>query len=767
MSLRVRLIVITALAFMVMFTLFTFYIVRQDLAEFERAERERNELLADAIETKIEKRFYVAHTAVQIVAADNKVRELFAQRDREGLLTLLLPVYEEISDNIVQFHFHLPDATSFLRLHLPEQYGDSLEDHRPAVSEANATGKMVSGIEEGLGGLGYRVVVPLTDQEGEHLGTVEMGGSLDEHFLERLKETYGGEFFIYSAREPGLIIESTLAEDPCCCYDELIAVVLEGQTVQAVSSDHDYSIAIIPLTDFRGDTVAYVKILTDRSAVIAQVNQKQLYIIAMLAGAIILTTILITILLKIVVLNPLEQIKGFLAKVGALDFSARLPERQKDELGEIARNLNHTVDMIGTAMSDLQAAHERTLTVLNNLSEMVYVVDLKNDEILFINRAGMKLYGDVHGLICWQALQKDREGPCPHCQIEKADSREHSMNGSLTWERRNASNQRVYDYHCIFINWIDGSPAKLISAMDITDRKAAEDLVLQSREWYRTMAEDIPLLLCRFDPAFNFAYVNNAYADFFGKAKSALIGGKLWQVIPPENRDKVHHALLALSPSEPISSHEHTNVARDGSARWVEWTNRAVYDDQGLLKEYLSIGQDVTEQKYYEAQLEYLSLHDALTGLWNKGYYDLELQRLEGGREYPIAFIVADMDKLKSINDTYGHHVGDKVLIDCATILKSTVRKGDILVRIGGDEFVMIMPRTDREAGEGVLQRIENELEEYNRQSAYPPVSISFGLAISESAAQTMAETYVEADRIMYARKQTRRDKEGNGEKGI
>lgn len=71
-------------------------------------------------------------------------------------------------------------------------------------------------------------------------------------------------------------------------------------------------------------------------------------------------------------------------------------------------------------------------------------------------------------------------------------------------------------------------------------------------------------------------------------------------MILSENRDKVYDALLALNPSDLISSHEHTNIARNCLTKWVEWTNRAVYDEQGQLREYLSIGQDITDQKYYE-----------------------------------------------------------------------------------------------------------------------------------------------------------------------
>jgi methyl-accepting chemotaxis protein len=187
LSLRVRLIIIT-LALALMFAIIALYATYQDQVTFKKTESERSELLASAVQVDINDRYYIAYNAVQLVAGDEQVKKLFAERDREGLLKLLNPVYDQIQPQVPQFHVHLPDSTSFLRLHLPKRFGDSLGETRPAVVAANATESTVVGIEEGIGGLGYRVVVPV-EYKGIHRGTFEMGAEIGSHFLHDLKKT--------------------------------------------------------------------------------------------------------------------------------------------------------------------------------------------------------------------------------------------------------------------------------------------------------------------------------------------------------------------------------------------------------------------------------------------------------------------------------------------------------------------------------------------------------------------------------------------------
>ena len=156
--------------------------------------------------------------------------------------------------------------------------------------------------------------------------------------------------------------------------------------------------------------------------------------------------------------------------------------------------------------------------------------------------------------------------------------------------------------------------------------------------------------------------------------------------------------------------------------------------------------------------VQYLSFHDQLTGLYNRHYFVNEIKRLEGSREYPIAMISADLDGLKKINDTFGHGDGDLYLQNCASVLKEALRGYDLLARVGGDEFVLVLPRSDQAVGEKILKRINRKIEDYNKMQKRLPLRISVGLAVSENSTQSLEETYHEADRIMYKNKLQRKN---------
>jgi diguanylate cyclase (GGDEF)-like protein/PAS domain S-box-containing protein len=757
LSLRVRLIIIICLALTLMFAVIALYVVYQDQVTFNKTESERSELLASALQVDINNRYQVAYNAVQLVAGDEQVKKLFAERDREGLLKLLNPVYDQMQPQVPQFHFHLPDSTSFLRLHLPERFGDSLAESRPAVVAANATHNIVVGIEEGIGGLGYRVIVPVV-YEGIHRGTVEMGGEIGSHFLYELKDNYGSDYFLYSRYTDIMYLAATDTKDRFPFTGEALAEAMSGNVFLGNAADRSYSIILLPLADYEGTVVAYLKVVTNRSEILNQLVKKEQNLALLLAGTIILTSALIIILLYSTVLKPLLEIKIFLRKVASLNFGLRLEVQGNDEIAEIKHNLNDTVDIIDKAMSELQTANKQTITILNSINALVYVIDIDTFEVLFINKYGLDIYGDVVGQTCWKVLQKDQSGPCEFCYNEQLFVAYSEENRQLSWENTSTYDNRHYEYRGSVINWFDGRTVRLAIATDNTERKLTEEIMMQSREWYRTLAEDIPSLICRFTAGHIFTYVNNAYCEFFGLERTDILGTNLLRILPSSEHEKVLEALATLTLQNPIVTVESLNRAHDGSIRWVNWRNRAIYDLDGRLKEILSIGEDVTERRQHIEQLEYLSLRDPLTGIYNKVYYESEIRRLEGGREYPVAIVVGDIDNLKIINDSHGHASGDQALKDSVVILQGAIRKGDVLARVGGDEFVIVMPRTDQVAGEGVLSRVEKKMDRYNRESGSVfNLNISLGLAIAGSSEDQLAACYVQADCNMYHRKRERK----------
>jgi len=516
-----------------------------------------------------------------------------------------------------------------------------------------------------------------------------------------------------------------------------------------------------------------------------------------------------------------------------------------------------------------------------------------------------------------------------------------------------------------------------------------------SREWYRTIAKDIPALVTRISPDFIITLANYAYCAFMGVSVDKVTGSPLAHFVPEENLPLVVNHLIALNPLKPIATHEHTNIAFDGSERWIKWTNRALFDYEGELIEYLSIGEDITDYKnafqqlkdseaqkssiieaspdliichdsegyyleilstseellfkprqqligkkmgdilppdlsakigktiqkaletgelqtleytlktpggiysfesrikasggnevicfirdmteqkrtekklreseeryreilasieegYYEVdltgkisffndrlpgiigysceefmgmsykkfyknpekvfqtfhqvfltgqpvtgftleiikkngdivygelsvslifdkagqkigfrglarditervrfeqKLKYLSMHDQLTGLYNRAFFEEEMQRLSQSREYPIALITTDLDDLKLVNDSLGHGAGDRLLIAAAAVLSNAVRGDDILARVGGDEFAVILTKTSDQDAEKIAARVREGVENYNRQQGDLLLGLSIGIAVARDSEMSLHEVYRHADDLMY-----------------
>ncbi len=173
--------------------------------------------------------------------------------------------------------------------------------------------------------------------------------------------------------------------------------------------------------------------------------------------------------------------------------------------------------------------------------------------------------------------------------------------------------------------------------------------------------------------------------------------------------------------------------------------------------EALVMVRDVTERKRAEMRLEFVSSHDALSGLHNRAYFESEFARLErAGGPFPVSVVMVDVDGLKALNDTQGHVAGDALLRRTATVLVSTFRSGDVVSRIGGDEFAVLLPGADASVGEKALERLRKKLAIHNSEHRGIPLSFSMGVATGGEGCQ-LAEIMREADNRMYQDKQAKK----------
>jgi two-component system, cell cycle response regulator len=169
-----------------------------------------------------------------------------------------------------------------------------------------------------------------------------------------------------------------------------------------------------------------------------------------------------------------------------------------------------------------------------------------------------------------------------------------------------------------------------------------------------------------------------------------------------------------------------------------------------------SMTEALREKRLAEEKVFYVSIHDPLTDLYNRGYFEEEMARAERGRNFPVSIMMADLDGLKAINDTLGHAVGDRLIKDAANVLRKAVRSNDVVARMGGDEFALILPGADTVAAARVIDRIREIEADFNSGSPEYQVRFSIGFATS-GAGESLAETLKCADERMYVEKFARK----------
>lgn len=171
--------------------------------------------------------------------------------------------------------------------------------------------------------------------------------------------------------------------------------------------------------------------------------------------------------------------------------------------------------------------------------------------------------------------------------------------------------------------------------------------------------------------------------------------------------------------------------------------------DSGKL--FMSIARDVTEKKKLEQELINLSFKDRLTGLYNRRFFEEELERLNVQRNYPMTLVFVDVNSLKLTNDAFGHDQGDKLLQLSSTVFRDTFRADDIIARVGGDEFVVILPRTNEAIANQLIERVQENL--HGKKIKNIQVSLAIGKYTSISSKLSIARAYKLAEEDMYNHK--------------
>jgi diguanylate cyclase (GGDEF)-like protein/PAS domain S-box-containing protein len=297
---------------------------------------------------------------------------------------------------------------------------------------------------------------------------------------------------------------------------------------------------------------------------------------------------------------------------------------------------------------------------------------------------------------------------------------------------------------------------------DIHERKVVEEELRRAHWMLSSHFDNTPLGVIEWSPELEVVRWSGRAEAIFGWSAEEMAGQTLGggRMIFEEDRGNVERALHRLfAGDEGRATMLVRTYRKDGAVIWVEWHNSVLRDEGGRIVSVLSLAQDVSSRIQAEERLQYMATHDGLTGLPNRllltDRIETALSRARrSGKRLCVMFL--DLDRFKDVNDTLGHKIGDELLKELARRVRGVLREADMLVRLSGDEFVVVLEDLgEREVPETVAQKILDTVRQpYHLSGCDVQVSASIGLCLHPGGADDAESLLRNADAAMYRAKE-------------
>ncbi|MFJ5758470.1 diguanylate cyclase [Neobacillus sp. NPDC093182] len=344
--------------------------------------------------------------------------------------------------------------------------------------------------------------------------------------------------------------------------------------------------------------------------------------------------------------------------------------------------------------------------LINNMTDLVFLTKVNPDKSLsyvVLNKPAKDLYGltnESFGKPIEEVLPKNAYHIVKtkyEEAMEKKKPIKYEDMVTVSHLPQNSNNEVIYWESTITpVFNQDGECTHLLAIVrDLTEQREKESEIQRIKDRFELVWNSVADVMFTFDKKQNIVSVNKAFEKLLGWTAEELVKDKSISIIPEDGKEELRKIIERVKSGETVTTHEVKRITKNGEIIYFLGSFSPLYDQNGDWDGGVVAYKDITERKKYEDMLKELALHDPLTGLPNRTYFSqcLKLEMEKAKRtNLVLSVFVLDIDHFKEINDSYGHDIGDEVLKEFAMRVKRAIRKNDFLARIGGDEFVILIP---------------------------------------------------------------------------
>jgi len=407
--------------------------------------------------------------------------------------------------------------------------------------------------------------------------------------------------------------------------------------------------------------------------------------------------------------------------------------------------------------------------IINSFVDCLIVILDTEGKLKYYNRYAENITGIPLETACgqyyWDIFCRPEEKELYKAFFFSLDSSQYPLNIKAQISGKSNSNYTVSWKYSTLEETESGVIYYVLTGINLTNYEETNKALREISEKYRTIIHVSPVSVITVDTAYKITSWSSAAEKLLGWTESNVLDKKLFLFFD-DRRNLLKEYCNKAVQGKITNDLEITCRRKDESLVHISMFLAPMRDYNGAVTGIVIIALDIsarkkaeTELRESEKMLRYLSYHDTLTGVHNRTYYEKEIEKIKNKEEYPTALILIDIDDLKLVNDSLGHDAGDRYLKASAALIENNLRDSDLLARIGGDEFVIVLPRSGRKKATMLADRIRLAVDNYNRDLPELPIGLSIGLSVCKNRNQSFEDTFRSADSAMYEDK-TRRNKE-------